>query len=318
MNNKPDYSIVVPVYNEEENVAPLLTAVQAAMADLGSWELLLIDDGSTDDTTVLVESAAREDGRVSLVRLARNYGQTAALQAGFDHARGETVITMDGDLQNDPSDIPRLVLKLGEGYDLVAGYRVRRQDSLFLRLVPSWIANRLIRWLTGVSVRDTGCSLKAFRRETVARMHLYSDMHRFIPVVAAATAGARIAEIPVRHRARLHGDSKYGLSRIWKVLVDLMVIGMIRSFREQPMVLFARWSLGTVVVGALVVIAIALSAPSGPELQASSSLVLPGAILLWIGLAIYLLTLGLIAETALRGNREQGRASLQMAREEGA
>jgi len=315
MTSRPEFSIVVPLFNEQDNVAPLVGAVNGAMVDASSWELLLVDDGSSDGTRRAAREAARDDGRVRLIRLARNYGQTSALQAGFDNSAGNIVITMDGDLQNDPADIPRLLAKLAEGYDLVTGYRVRRQDNVVLRLVPSWLANRLIRWLTGVSVRDTGCSLKAFRRDILVRMHLYSDMHRFIPVVAAATSGARIAEIPVNHRARLHGESKYGLSRVWKVLVDLIVIGMIRSFREKPMALFARWSMATVLVGALFVLAMVLAGAGRPELAASSSLVIPGSVLLWVGLAIYLLMLGLIAETALYGNRERRPDALPIVRE---
>jgi glycosyltransferase involved in cell wall biosynthesis len=315
MSHRPKYSIVVPLFNEAENVPPLVRDVRDSVEGLGDWELVLVNDGSTDETAALAESLAAADARVHVLHLARNYGQTSALQAGFDHASGDVVITMDGDLQNDPADIPRLVAKLDEGYDLVAGYRVRRKDSLLLRTVPSRIANRLIRLISGVSIRDTGCSLKAFRKAILDRMHLYSDMHRFIPIIAAATAGARVVEIPVSHRPRLYGESKYGLSRIWKVLVDLVVIAMIQSFRDRPLLLFAGWALGTASIGMLsLVAAAALSAADSAPVQ--GTLVLPGTGLVWLGLAVYLLMLGLIAEAALAGARRQNSELLPVVHEE--
>jgi glycosyltransferase involved in cell wall biosynthesis len=311
----PDVSIVVPLYNEEANVRPLYEAVASALAGQVDWELLLIDDGSRDATVEVAHVLSREDARVRLVRLARNFGQTAAMQAGFDHARAPVVVSMDGDLQNDPRDIPMLVERLAEGYDLVAGYRVRRQDHLLSRKVPSWVANRLIRWITGVDIRDNGCSLKAYRREMLEQVRLYSDMHRFIPAVAAGTAGARITEVPVRHHARQHGQSKYGASRIGKVLADILTIKMIRSFKDQPLRLFGLGALGAAVLGAAflfaTVIAIGWFQPDKAE-----ALVLPGAGVLWLGLALYLLMLGLIAEALVR-RRPRGASSLPLAREWG-
>ncbi|MEJ2313168.1 MAG: glycosyltransferase family 2 protein [Gemmatimonadales bacterium] len=314
MRQRPKYSIVVPMFNEADNVVPLVRAVRDTIDRIGEWELLVIDDGSTDATGTLADALAAADPRVHVLHLARNYGQTPALQAGFDRASGDVVITMDGDLQNDPEDIPRLIAKLDEGYDLVTGYRVRRKDNFILRTVPSRIANRIIRWITGVSIRDTGCSLKAFRKVILDRMHLYSDMHRFIPVVAATTAGARVVEIPVRHRPRLYGDSKYGLSRVWKVLVDLMVIAMIRSFRERPLVLFAGWSIATAMLGIVsfgIAAIVYLSGGAPPE----NTLVWPGTGLVWMGLAVYLLMLGLIAEAALAGTRRQSSELLPVVHE---
>jgi glycosyltransferase involved in cell wall biosynthesis len=234
MADGPAISIVVPVMNEERNVAPLVEAVRGALADHPEWELILVDDGSQDRTREIAAGIARDDARVRLVPLARNYGQSTAMQAGFDSARGDVVVTMDGDLQNDPRDIPLLLETLSQGYDLVAGYRIRRQDRFVTRKIPSWIANRIIRWITGVPIRDNGCSLKAYRRELLSRMRLYSEMHRFIPALAASTAGARITEVGVRHHARARGESKYGLSRIFSVLADLMAIKMIRSHRLRP------------------------------------------------------------------------------------
>ncbi|MDH4132476.1 MAG: glycosyltransferase family 2 protein [Gemmatimonadota bacterium] len=306
-------SVVVPLYNEEESVPPLVTAVRDALGPGSDWELVLVDDGSRDRTAEVAGQAAASDPRVRLLRLARNCGQTPAMQAGFDHARGDVVVSMDGDLQNDPADIPRLVGRLEEGYDLVAGYRERRQDTVITRKIPSWIANRIIRRLTGVQIRDNGCSLKAYRREVLARMHLYSDMHRFIPAVAAATAGARITELPVRHHARRFGQSKYGLSRIAKVLADLLTIKMIRSFRERPLRLFAIGSLGAALLGFGFTMA-ALVAAAWFRPEKVSAVVFPGAALLWFELAGYLLLLGLIAETAVIEHRRDGAEQAPLAR----
>jgi glycosyltransferase involved in cell wall biosynthesis len=310
----PDLSVVVPLYNEEANVRPLYGAVTSALANGGRWELILVDDGSEDATAEVAGDIAREDARVRLIRLARNFGQTGAMQAGFDHARGAVVVSMDGDLQNDPRDIPMLVERLGNGYDLVAGYRVRRQDNLLTRRVPSWAANRLIRWITGVDIRDNGCSLKAYRRELLDQVRLYSDMHRFIPAVAAGTAGARITEVPVRHHARQHGRSKYGPSRIGKVLADILSIKMIRSFKDRPLRLFGLGALGSALLGSAFLVA-SVTAMYGFRPEAPRAVVLPGAGILWWGVALYLLMLGLIAETLVRRRRRNGRGDLPLARE---
>jgi len=295
-------SVVAPLFNEEENVRPFVAAVQAALEPGDDWELVLVDDGSRDGTAAAIEEMTRKDRRVRLIPLARNYGQTAALQAGLDHARGEVVVTLDGDLQNDPADIPRLIVKLDEGYDIVSGYRERRQDRWLTRKVPSWVANRLIRWITGVPIRDNGCALKAYRRDVVERLHLYSDLHRFITAVAAATAGARITEVPVRHHARQRGQSKYGLSRTLKVLVDLLTIKMIRTFRERPLVMFG---LGATAAATLAVsFGVAALASLSFQTAKAQAFVFPSATLLWFELAGYLLMLGLIGEVALREVRQ--------------
>lgn len=302
----PQLSVVVPMYNEVSNVAPLVAAVRAALADNESWELVLVDDGSTDGTSEQIRRLAAEDSRIRLVRLARNYGQTTALQAGFDHSVGPVIVSMDGDLQNDPADIPQLVtaLELGD-YDLVAGYRVNRQDAPHRRL-PSAVANRLVRWLTGVSIRDTGCTLRAYRRELLNGLYLYSDMHRFLPSVAAVTRGARITEVPVRHYARQRGSSKYGLSRAPRVAADLLVLSLIRSFRERPLVMFARGSLLSLLA------ALIFAIPAGHVLinrREPLGIILPSLPLVWVELACYLLLLGLIAEVVLRRHRSSKRAT---------
>ncbi len=305
MTPPPTISVVVPVMNEEPNIRPLVDAVRSALdrsERSRGWELILVDDGSSDGTSTEVRSCAREDPRIRLVRLARNYGQTSAMQAGFDHAAGQVVVSMDGDLQNDPADIPALLAKIDEGFDLVAGYRLKRQDALLSRKVPSWAANRMIRWVTGVSIRDNGCSLKAYRRELIERMSLYSDLHRFIPAVAAATAGARIAEVGVRHHARQQGRSKYGISRVLKVLGDLLTIKMIRSFRERPLRLFGTGAAISAVVSAAFAAAAVYSLLAFRASKAAA-LILPGAAGLWLALSCYLIMLGLIAEEALRTAR---------------
>ncbi len=296
-------SVVVPLYNEEESIGPLVDAVRAALGELPTWELLLVDDGSRDETAARVEALAAQDPRIRLVRLARNYGQTQAMQAGFDEALGEVVVSMDGDLQNDPEDIPRLLAALDEGYDLVAGYRLRRRDDLLKRKVPSWVANRIIRLVTGVSIRDNGCSLKAYRRATLDRMDLYSDMHRFLPALAAATGGARITELPVRHHARRFGHSKYGLSRVLKILADLLTISMIMWFRERPLTLFGAGALGAFGVAAGFFTASALAMWEIQEGMVDAY-VLPASGLLCVLLGCYLLMLGLVAQVYLHRARQ--------------
>ena len=297
-------SVIVPVLNEEGNVFPLVEAIQQALQRVSSWEVLFVDDGSTDLTPSRIRECAVRDPRIRLITLARNYGQTAALQAGFDHARGAVMVSMDGDLQNDPADIPRLLAKLEEGFDLVAGYRERRQDAWLRRKLPSMVANRIIRWMTGVPIRDNGCSLKAYRRELVERMTLYSDLHRFIPAVAAATAGARITEVGVRHHARRHGQSKYGLSRIGKVLADLLTIKMIRSFRDRPLLLFGVGAVAAGLLGIFFAGAAFLSSASFAATKARA-FVLPGVAALWLALSGYLFMLGFIAEIAVQRARAE-------------
>jgi len=296
---RPRLSVVIPLFDEEESVVPLLESLEAGLEGEDDWEIVFVDDGSGDRTAEIVGERAWEDPRIKLISLARNFGQTAAMQAGFDESRGRLVVTMDGDLQNDPQDIPRLVAKLEEGFDLVAGYRVGRQDRLVTRKVPSWVANRVIRLLTGVAIRDNGCSLKAYRRDLLDRVHLYSDMHRFIPAVAAGTAGARIAEVPVRHHARKYGQSKYGLGRIFKVSADLLTITMIRSFRERPLALFAMLGVGSGLLGFLALLLTFVGPVTGFG-PSERGVVFPGTSILLLGLAAYLVMLGVVAEVVLR------------------
>lgn len=302
MPNNPQISIVIPLFEEEENVRRLVRSVQAAMRNAGPWELILVDDGSRDATFALAHCEAKADSRVRVLRLARNYGQTIAMQAGFDSARGGIVVSMDGDLQNDPEDIPRLVAKIREGFDLVAGYRESRRDRLVTRKFPSWLANRLIAAITHVPIRDNGCTLKAFRREVLQDLHMYSEMHRFIPALVASTTSSRIVEIPVRHHPRRFGRSKYGLSRVWKVLPDLLTMTMIRWFRERPLLMFSWGTAAASLVG-LGFLAATLFVQVNFRPVKAAAIVFPGSTFLWFGLAGYLFMVGLIAEVAVREAR---------------
>ena len=233
----PGLSIVVPIYNERENVRPLHDALTHALHLLGrAYEIVIVDDGSTDGTRDVLRELAATDPNLRVVLFRRNYGQTAAMAAGFRTARGRTIVSMDGDLQNDPADIGRLVDQLEEGFDVVCGWRRWRQDRAVTRLLPSRIANFLISRVTGARIHDTGCSLKAYRSWVVRSLHLYSDMHRFLAALGAGI-GARITELPVRHHARRAGKSKYGLGRVFRVLADLVGIKMLIQFAAHPI----RW-----------------------------------------------------------------------------
>ena len=243
-------SIVVPLYNEQESVARLCAATHEALAGMARpYEIVLVDDGSRDDTVAVAAAIARNDARVRLVVLARNSGQTAAMAAGMAHARGQYLVTMDGDLQNDPRDIPLLVDTLEKDYDLVAGWRMKRQDKLVTRKIPSRVANWLIGKITGIPIRDNGCSLKAYRASVMRHVPLYSEMHRFIPAMSSI-AGARIVQVPVRHHARQFGQSKYGLSRIYKVLLDLIAIRLVIAYANRPLAWFLRMALMPAVLAA--------------------------------------------------------------------
>jgi glycosyltransferase involved in cell wall biosynthesis len=239
----PEVSIFLPVYNEEPNLRPLHAKLDAALKALGrSAEIVYVDDGSSDGSLKILREIAEMDSRVRVVALRRNYGQTAAMAAGIDAARGKVLIPMDADLQNDPADIRRLLEKLDEGYDVVSGWRKNRKDKMITRKIPSMIANRLISWIGGVPLHDYGCSLKAYRRESLQDVRLYGEMHRFIPIYAS-WAGARVTEIPVEHHARTMGKSKYGLSRTLKVVFDLMTIKFMASYQTKPIYVFGSFGM---------------------------------------------------------------------------
>jgi glycosyltransferase involved in cell wall biosynthesis len=246
-------SVVVPMYNEIDNVKPLIDTVQAALQSYAHpWELVVVDDGSRDGTgPALQQHAASVGAHIRVVRLLRNFRQTAAMQAGIDAARGDVIVTMDGDLQNDPRDIPRLVARLlNEQLDMVAGWREKRKDGFALRLLPSMIANRLIRKTTGMQFKDLGCSLKAFRASVLREVRLYGEMHRFIPAwLATVTSPSRMAEEPVNHMARQFGESKYGLSRTFRVIVDLVAVYFFLNFGARPGHFFGAIGLGVLSLG---------------------------------------------------------------------
>ena len=239
----PEVSVFLPVYNEEPNLRPLHAKLDAALKALDrSAEIVYVDDGSTDGSLNILREIARKDPRVRVVALRRNYGQTAAMAAGIDAARGKVLIPMDADMQNDPADIQRLLDTLDEGYDVVSGWRKNRKDKMVTRKIPSMIANRLISWIGGVPLHDYGCSLKAYRRESLQDVRLYGEMHRFIPIYAS-WAGARVTEIPVEHHARTMGKSKYGLSRTLKVVFDLMTIKFMASYQTKPIYVFGSFGM---------------------------------------------------------------------------
>jgi glycosyltransferase involved in cell wall biosynthesis len=253
MTSRPDLSVIVPFYNEEESIAAMHAAIVEAVAPLRiPFEMVFVDDGSRDRTLEMALGLAREDERVRVVKFRRNYGQTPAMAAGIEQAHGRVLVTMDGDLQNDPRDIEHFLAKIDEGYDIVVGWRFNRQDKLVSRKIPSRIANWLIGKVTGVPIKDNGCSLKAYRASLIKEIPLYSEMHRFIPAMASI-AGPRIAEIKVRHHARQFGQSKYGLSRIYKVLLDLMVIKTVASFTARPLVWFSLLATPLILMGTLAV-----------------------------------------------------------------
>jgi glycosyltransferase involved in cell wall biosynthesis len=290
---RPNLSIIVPMYNEQESVTPLYRAIVKAVMPLGRrFEMIFVDDGSKDRTVEVATGLARGDSRLRIVKFRRNYGQTAAMAAGIEYARGDILITMDGDLQNDPEDIRNFVEKIEEGFDVVVGWRFNRQDKLVSRKIPSRIANKLIAKVTGVEIRDNGCSLKAFRASLIKSIPLYSEMHRFIPAMASM-AGPRLAEIKVRHHARRFGQSKYGLSRVYKVLLDLTVIKTIATFASRPLRWFTLLSLPLLLGATAAFLHIFISMARGIS---NLSLTLGGTGVLLLSTSIILMLSGALGE----------------------
>jgi glycosyltransferase involved in cell wall biosynthesis len=312
----PEISVFLPVLNEEPNLLLLHEKLDEALMTLGrSAEIIYVDDGSSDGSLRILRELARLDRRVRVVALRRNYGQTAAMAAGIDAARGQVLIPMDADLQNDPADIARLLEKLDEGYDVVSGWRKNRQDKLITRKIPSMLANRLISWIGGVPLHDYGCSLKAYRRESLADVHLYGEMHRFIPIYAS-WAGARVAEIPVEHHARTMGQSKYGLSRTIKVVFDLMTIKFMASYQTKPLYVFGGVGLTTLAFSVLcAVVAFLMKYADWPHHADFVQTPLPVLAMVMLVLGIQFFLMGLLAEMQVRTYHESQSKSIYAVRE---
>lgn len=293
-----DLSIVVPLYNEAANVPALHEEVKAALEDLGlSWEAVYVDDGSQDETFALLEDIARKDERAVVVRLRKNFGQTAAMSAGFDHCQGKVVVTLDGDLQNDPKDIPKLLAKLNQGYDIAAGWRHDRQDPWLSRKLPSKLANGLISLITKVKLHDYGCTLKAFRREVIQNIRLYGEMHRFIPAIAS-WMGVSITEVPVNHRPRKAGKSKYGIGRTPKVILDLITVKFLLSYATRPIQIFGLWGLAAGGGGFLLALYYTVQRLFfGMPLANKPGLIL-AVLLIFVG--VQLISIGLLGELQVR------------------
>ena len=301
----PQLSIVVPLFNEEESLPLLVERLLAALRPLGRpFELVLVDDGSSDGTAAVLKQLAAQTPELVAVLLRRNYGQTPAMSAGFDASRGEVIVTLDGDLQNDPADIPMLLEQLEQGYDLVSGWRHQRQDNAVSRLLPSKIANRLIARVTGVQLHDYGCSLKAYRRELVEDMNLYGELHRFLPALAFIE-GARISEVKVNHNARQFGQSKYGIDRTFRVLMDLLTVWFMKRFLTRPMYVFGFGGLLAVALGVLLSLYLLSLKLQGMDIG-SRPLLLVAVLALICGVQLF--CFGLLAELQMRTYHEsQGR-----------
>ncbi|MGA9335502.1 MAG: glycosyltransferase family 2 protein [Rudaea sp.] len=309
----PELTVTVPLFNEMENIQILYTRVRDALDSLGRrWELILVNDGSKDGSAELLDRIAADDARVTVLHFRSNYGQTAAFMAGLDHANGTIIVPMDGDLQNDPDDIAKLLAKLDEGYDVVSGWRKDRKDNPVKRNLPSRIANSLISRVSGVRLHDYGCSLKAYRRDVLDGVKLYGEMHRFVPIYAAWN-GARVTEIPVQHHARLHGKSKYGLERVLKVVLDLLVVKFLFRYASKPIYVFGGFGVVSIFVGG-----IAGVWALGLKLFAGTSLIqtpLPLFAVFLGAIGVVSILMGLLAEMQNRTYHEsQGKSVYRIAR----
>lgn len=310
---QPKVSAVVPIYNEVESIPSLIETIATAFRDNGiAYEIICVDDGSKDGSTELLRQLAQERQDLRAVLLRRNYGQTAAMAAGFNTARGEVIVTLDGDLQNDPADIPLLLAKLDEGYDLVSGWRKDRQDAMVTRLIPSRIANWLIRKVTEVRIHDYGCSLKAYRAELVRDMNLYGELHRFLPALAFIE-GARIAEMPVRHHARRYGQSKYGLGRTLRVLMDLATIFFMKKFLTRPMHVFGLFGLFSMLLGIVLGLYLTFLKLGLGEAIGDRPLLILAVVLFLTG--VHLFSFGLLAELSMRTYHESQNRPIYRVRE---
>lgn len=310
---QPEISIVIPLYNEADNILPLYERLCVAMdKEQWLWEVIFVDDGSSDDTFQMLQALHARDARVRVLRLRRNFGQTAALAAGFDSSRGDTIVSMDGDLQNDPKDIAVLLRKLDEGYDVVSGWRVHRRESYWRRRLPSQVANWLISKTTGIHLHDYGCTLKAYRAEVIKELRLYGEMHRFIPALLGGN-GARIAEIPIEDHPRMHGRSKYGISRTIRVLFDLLTVKFWLSCLASPLQFFGPMGLATSGIGLLICFYLTSLKLFWGYTLSDRPLLFLGILLLVIG--VQFLCVGILAEIQTRTYHESAKKSTYTIRE---
>ncbi len=309
----PEISVIVPMRNEAANVEGLYRELTGTLSAFGrSYEIVVIDDGSTDDTFEHLARLQQRDPRLRVIRFRRNFGQTAGFAAGFAHARGRYVVTSDGDLQNDPADIPRMIERLEQGADLVAGWRRERKDPWVNRRLPSMIANWIISRATGVKLHDYGCSLKVFRAEVVKPMKLYGEMHRFLPAIASEQ-GISIAEMPVNHRPRAHGRSNYGISRTIRVILDLVTVKFLLSYSTRPLQIFGLLGFSMGALGTLVCLYLAYVKYIGHQAIGDRPLLLFGILLIFTG--VQLVTLGLLAEMQARTYHESQNKPIYVIRE---
>ena len=307
-----DISLVIPIFNEEENI-PLLYAeiVEVLDATDYQYEMIFVDDGSSDTSVKVLENLSNDDENVVVVALRRNFGQTAAMSAGFDHAEGEIIVSMDGDLQNDPHDIPDMVAKINEGYDVVTGWRHDRKDPFISRKLPSMLANKLISWLTGVGLHDYGCTLKAFRHEVTDNIRLYGEMHRFIPAIASGM-GISFTEVKVNHRARRFGSSKYGISRTIRVVLDLMTVKFLLSYATRPLHVFGTVGVMSAGIGFLMALIMTLQRFFSGVGLADRPLLLLAVLLIFMG--VQFITMGLLAELIVRTYHESQKKPIYFVR----
>ncbi|MBP9665126.1 MAG: glycosyltransferase family 2 protein [Pyrinomonadaceae bacterium] len=312
-SDNPELSLFLPVLDEEENLRPMHAKIAAALDALGKTaEVIYVDDGSTDSSLEILKEIAAGDQRVRVISLRRNYGQTAAMSAGIDAAKGDILIPMDADLQNDPADITRLLDQLDEGYDVVSGWRKNRQDKLISRKIPSKIANSIISWIGGVHLHDYGCSLKAYRREVIQDVRLYGEMHRFIPIYAS-WAGARVTEIPVDHHARTMGKSKYGISRTIKVVFDLMTIKFMASYQTKPIYVFGTFGMIAFLLAAIAGVWAVVLKFEGVSFILTP---LPVIAVVMLAISVQFFLMGLLAELLVRTYHESQNKTIYAVREQ--
>lgn len=309
----PDISVVIPLYNEEESIPELQRALTNALSDTGwLYEIIIVDDGSSDRSFELLADLSAQDPTLRVIRLRRNFGQTAAFSAGFDYALGDVVITMDADLQNDPADIPLLMAEVDKGYDIVSGWRKDRKDRFLDRRLPSILANRLISNVTDVSLHDYGCSLKAYRRDALQQVRLYGEMHRFIPALVSQV-GAKVAEVPVNHRARQFGSSKYGIGRTIRVVLDLLTVWFLGSYSTRPLHVFGGFGLSAMGIGTLIGTYLSFVKLAFGQDIGDRPLLLLAVLLVMVG--VQLITMGLIAEMIIRTYHESQHKPIYSVRE---